>query len=818
MKKILVILISLIVLGCAEENTGAGELTNFIPESAGFILKTEDPDLFFSNLKNNEFLRKNQSHPFQKDLKEQLSFLRHLPHRLPSYLCFAQTDNDTISYLFISSDIPEEISLDSVKNKKVETITSAAGSIRKYTLEEKITYSSIKDSILLVSDSRELLESSLNGRRSPIAPDFAKALKAASPNQPAIFINHETFGDIFDRLFPGARFIPVRKFSNWTVFDTEITNTGIKLNGITTAQDSLKYINLFQGVTPARNTIAEVTPASATGLYSIAFRDFSVLQNNLRKQEPKQETSAENELLQTATETAIIWMEPAPVFVVSSEEVENARISFTHDSEITDEFREFPIYSYTDTGNFGNLLEPLMDPDSLKYYLILDRYFLFSEDPEALRAIVTQKHNERTLSHTNAYRTAFEHLSTEASILMVANNTGFSEEIAAHVPEEFAKATGDLSFKGFPVTALQFIYQSNYAHIHAILTKAEESRPPNEVSQLSRLNLNAALATPPVLFDNHRSKGKDLAVQDIENTLYLISPEGTIYWKKDLDSRILGRISQVDLYKNGRYQLAFATQNALHVIDRDGNPVKPFPLKFKDEITQPAAIFDYDNKRDYRFVIVQNDRIYMYDNRGRSVSGFSVKKAGSRILQAPKHIRIGNKDYILIPESSGKLNILSRTGKIRVPVKEKIAFSENKWFDHHGSFVSTNQSGELVKISQKGAVTRENMNLAENHRIDATPKTLVSLSENRLRIKDRTLDLDFGLYTAPRIFYVNNKIYVSVTDTQAHRVYVFDSNGKLLPGFPVYGNSAIDLDNLSRNSRPGFTVQGEEDGVLLYEL
>lgn len=818
MKKVLVILVSLIVLGCQEEKTDKGELTEFIPESAGLILKAENPDLFFSNLKNNGFLRKNTSHPLQKDLREQLSFLSHIPHSLPSYLCFTQTEDNRISYLFISKEIPEEIDLDSIQNKKVETLSSDSGSIRKYTLEEKVTYSSMKDSILLVSNSRELLESSMKNRHIPHSADFAKALKAASHDQPAIFLNHERFSGIFKQLFPGAGFVPVRKFSTWTVFDVEIDNTTIKLNGITTAQDSLKYINLFKGVAPERNTVAEITPASSTGFYSIAFREFSSLQNNLGKQHPEHRPSAENELLQTASETAMIWMEPAPVFVISSEEVENAKIFFPQDNQMIDEFRGIPIHEYNDTGIFRDLLEPLMSPGILKYFLIVDRYFVFSENPEALKSLVTDLHNERTFSSTPAYQAAFEHLSTEASILLVANNKAFKEEIASNVPEEFAEATRNLSFESFPMTALQFIYQSDFAHIHAVLSKTEDSGPKNEVTQRSRLNLNAPLAAPPVLFDNHRSKGKDLAVQDVQNTLYLISPEGTIYWKKDMDSRILGRISQVDLYRNGRYQLAFATQNALHVIDRDGNPVKPFPLKFRDDITQPAAIFDYDNKRDYRFVIVQEDRVYMYNNKGRSVSGFSFKKAGSTILQTPKHIRIGNKDYILIPESSGKLNILSRTGKSRVPVKEKIAFSENEWYHHNGSFLSTNKKGELVRISQKGAVTRENLGLPENHRIDATPKTLVSLAENQLKIKDNILDLDFGLYTAPRIFYVNNKIYVSVTDTQAHRVYVFDSNGILLPGFPVYGNSAIDLDNLNRNSNPGFTVQGEEDGLLLYEL
>ncbi len=277
-------------------------------------------------------------------------------------------------------------------------------------------------------------------------------------------------------------------------------------------------------------------------------------------------------------------------------------------------------------------------------------------------------------------------------------------------------------------------------------------------------------------------------------------------------------VQTVDILKNGRYQLAFATKNALHVIDRDGNTVKPFPLKFRDEITQPLAVFDYDNKRDYRFLIVQGKEVFMYDRKGRSVKGFQFSKAGSNITQTPKHIRIGRKDYIVIPETSGKLNILSRTGKTRVPVKENLDFSENDWYEYDGNFVSSNTSGQIIKINERGSIKKEDLGLAENTRITATAKTLVMLSENELTIKGNSVTLDFGLYSAPQIFYINNKIYVSVTDLQAKKVYVFDSNATLLNGFPVYGNSLIDLNNADGDAALELVVQGEEDEVLLYEV
>lgn len=812
------ILLVLTSLGCAKDNPGSATLTDFIPESAAMILETEDPDLFFSNLRNNQFLNQNNTHPLWTNLKSELKFLELIPHSRPALLCFSETNENKVAYIFIGKDLPQELQLDSIANRTVETISSEAGKIRKYTLKDQVTYSSIKDSILFVSNSLVLLEESLVPREI-ISEDLEKVFRAASDGLPSVFINHERFSGIFEDLFPGAGFIPSGNFSNWSVFDTDIGSTSIKLNGITTAsEDPGKFIHLLKGVSPARNAISEIAPRNSSGFYSIAFKEFSSLQKNLDSLSPDLENSPENRLLHTASEAGMIWNDAASIFVVNSEEIENAKFQFASEGVISEEYRGNTIYSYEDMGVFKNLLQPLLKPANLKYYLILDRFFLFAEDTQTLKDLISELQNEHTFSNNEAYRAAMESLSSEASILLVSNNRNFKDQLATQVPEEFSKATANLSFKDYPIAALQFISQSDFAHIHGILSKTDEPSSTNEVTEVAQISLDAPLAAPPVLFDNHRTKGKDIAVQDKENTLYLLSPDGMIYWKKSLESRILGEIQQVDILKNGRHQLAFATQNRLHVIDRDGNDVKPFPHNFNDNITQPLALFDYDNKRDYRFVIVQQDRVYMYDNKGRSVKGFSFSKAGSEILQSPKHIRIGNKDYILIPETSGKLNILSRTGKIRVPLKENLSFSQNEWYEYNGDFISVNQAGELVSISQQGKIDRQLLDIPGNTKLTATSKTLVTLGENQLKIKDNSLTLDFGLYSGPQIFYVNNKIYISVTDTEAQRIFLFDSNGKLLPGFPVYGTSTIDLENLNTQNSPGFTVQGGENEVLLYSL
>lgn len=821
MRKILAVIIIALLAGCAQDKSGSEELTNFLPDSSVVILKLTDPDLFFSNLKNNEFIKQNKTHPLVEKIKTQLSLIDYFPHKEPAFLTLSVSEENELDFTFISREAPE-FSLDSVQNKMVETITKEGHTLKKFTLENDVAFTGNLDSIYVFSNSLQLLEASLS-KTGEIAnsADFQKAMKAASSRQPAVFINHKKLAPLAKIWFPGQEMDVISFFSNWTVVDMELSQASINLNGITTAGDSLSsHINLFKGVAPSENLIANVTPATAKGFHSVTFEEYPSLDRNLRlysNMESDHRQTWKQELLNTATEAGLIYLAETEIFAIRTLDQEAARIALASYREEIENFREIPFFSYPRDNSF-DFLEPLLSPRDFTVYTHLGEFVLFSSSSEALKEVVTAVQNEQVMSKSEAYVNSFQSLSTEASILFVINNSRFRNELASAVSQEYQTATKDLNFSNYPLTALQFVYNSGFAHIHGTLTKNSDTKEGASTSQVTAVHLEAQVATQPVFFKNHRTNGMDIAVQDTDNTLYLISPEGRIYWKKQMESRILGEIQSVDILRNGRYQLAFATQNRLHVLDRTGREVKPFPLDFRDEITQPLAVFDYDNKRNYRFVVVQNSDLFMFDNRGNRVRGFNFSTANDRITHTPKHIRIGRKDYIVIPEASKKLNILSRTGKTRVPVGETIDFSDNEWFEYQGDFISTNASGDLLKIDEQGRVTKEELNLSDNHRIDATAKTLVTLSENILTVKGNAIPLDFGLYTAPKIFYLDNKIYVTVTDIQAHKVYLFDSNGKLLPGFPVYGSSMVDMANADGDAFLEIVVQGDDDAVLVYEI
>jgi len=243
----------------------------------------------------------------------------------------------------------------------------------------------------------------------------------------------------------------------------------------------------------------------------------------------------------------------------------------------------------------------------------------------------------------------------------------------------------------------------------------------------------------------------------------------------------------------------------------------PFPLKFNDIITQPLSVFDYDKNKNYRLLVTQGKTLLMYDAKGKSISGFNFKNNNSNISTQPKHFRIGNKDYIAF--AAGKtLKILNRQGNTRINVKDNIEFSDNALFLYQNKFTLTNTLGQLLQVDTKGKIKTKNLNLTNKHSIEATSKTLVSMTENKLNIKSRTLDLDYGDYTAPKIFYLNDKIYITITDLQSKKVYLFDSQAKAIANFPVYGTSTAALQELDKDKGLELITQSDDKSLIVYKL
>ncbi|MEM6516666.1 MAG: ribonuclease HII, partial [Bacteroidota bacterium] len=723
----------------------------------------------------------------------------------PIYIGIKNDSIDSPIICLITTEKSDIFNFDSIPNLSSEIISNKNITINKVAIDNKLYYSATKDSTLFVSNrlayTQGFLKSKGNEHK---ALDY---FEAANPDDIVSIFSDKAINPFERNKDSVLKDIP---FSKNTLVDINIQQNDIFISGVTEADSAQTLINGFKGSVPQENLMASVCPSSISNFVSITSNDFMLIKQRFDSI-LKKEALTDFKLLHNSSEYGQAQIDNKKVLIYRPVDISMA-LEELETEEIEDIYRTVEIYKLknTETASLGHL--GLLESISSNYYITLNGIMIFAESDNVLKTFISNYQNGNTLTNSEAYQNLMLNLSDEASIFVFDNPNSLKNRLQTAFDEQ-----NEINTSPYKTSAIQFIYESDFAHINGAYKSFNQVKTKGEIAEELALSLDAAILNDPQFLKNHKTGEFDIAVQDINNNLYLLSNKGKVYWKKQISGAILGEIKQIDSYKNGRLQMVFSTDSSVFILDRNGNELSPFPLKFNDEITQPVSVFDYDKNYNYRILVTQGKNLLLYNKSGKPVSGFKFDKSNDRIDTQPKHFRINGKDYIVFRQGA-KLKIISRTGKTRVPVDKDILFSKNDIYLYKNSFTTTNTNGELLQVKTNGRINSTNLNLKENHKITTTTKTLAALSENELTIKSKTIELDYGNYTEPKIFYLNDKIYVSITDLQHKKVYLFDSQAKPISGFPVYGNSTIDIRDVDNDSNLEIMTTGDANAIIVYQI
>ncbi|MEJ2113262.1 MAG: ribonuclease HII [Flavobacteriaceae bacterium] len=796
-------------ISCAYDDTNSAQLIDFVPEETYAIVSINDYDELNSSLNNNDLYELISKSELHKELTDKLDLFEFFKPTNKILFCFSKDENNQTYYTLITKNEQEISQTDSLANYMEETLTYKNKKIQKHTTNNSY-YSTINDSILMISTSLKAIENS--NVKKEIDLELQKLYNTTDEEKPLSILLNIKDNNPFNSFFVNDS-IKTKQLSNYISVDIDMSQKEILFNGVTKAVDSSEsLINIFKNLVPQKNQMASITPLSSDGFLSFTFNDFILFKENLRKFNNLDSIATTTSVFDNIKEIGVIYDDGEKAVILNSIDSGLTKEALLSEQSFESNFRQIDIFNFSDNDLFSSVLYPLITFDKASYYCIIENFFVFSSNVQTLQDIISSHQNKSTFDNSQYYKNIESQLSSQSSLLTVVNGTGLMEILNKNLQENL-----DINLNDYKASALQFVYDNDFAHINGIINKSSKKGLEYSVSEELNIKLDSDLLIDPQLVTNHYTKEKEIVVQDVNNNLYLISNKGKILWKKRINGQVLGKIEQIDIYKNGRLQLLFATPHRVYLIDRNGNDVAPFPENFNDEITQPLSVFDYDNKKNYRLVVTQGKNVIMYNALAQVVKGFTFKSAKSRIVQQPQHFRIGSKDYIVI-KTEDQLYILNRTGKTRIKPKTSNSYSDQLVYLYKHKFTTSSSDGDLISIDLNGNVASQNLNISESHNIDATSKTLVAQYENKLRIKQSVLELDYGSYTKPKIFYLNDKIYITVTDLQAQKVYLFDSQAKLLSNFPVYGNSVITLENIDSDRNLEFVVKGESNSILIYKI
>lgn len=768
MKTHFLLFLSLLIWSCQSPTKTIDRPEKYIPNSASVVLKISSPEHFTSALKNNIVF-------------EQIPLFEPLINTLEE-LNVAGLKNE----LFVCYDS---------KNPQSWTfITTTTDTFSKALL--KLPFKAVNTVLIIGAE-----------------PDLSKS-------QEVHFLGDDQFTQLNN---PNATFSmvyqPKAKTSNWTspyqqplFLDIVVKPNSIEINGITLQNDSNSWYKLFGTNKPQRQHLSAVVPTEASKFSSFTVTDFELFSTQLDSIGNSTSTTPfAIDLFSSISEIGRFNIKENTAIALKSIDIQSTYESLTAYQNELSSFRSVPIFEFNIPDFFKSIFYPLIEIDNINQFVILDDYLVFSNTEDILKLVVSDYLNKNTLGISTVYQNNLKLLSDDMSYQSSINSTTLENEL-----RDLFNIEAAIDIGAFSGASYQLVHDDNVMHFNGVLQAFKSKPSASAVTEEFSLVLENDLLTDPQFVTNHLTKQKDIVVQDKEHQLYLISNSGSIRWKKQLQGPILGPIQQIDLYRNGRLQLAFATPNRVYVIDRNGKNVSPFPLRFKDAITQPLSIFDYDKNRNYRFVVTQNNALLMYDRQGKTVKGFRYKSS-QKISKPPQHFRIRSKDYIVFP-TANQLKILDRRGNIRVKVKQAIEFSGQPIYLYKGLWTTTNTAGDLVKVNTKGSVSFQELQLRRDHQLYTSSKSLVTLSENQLQIKSNTVELDYGNYTTPKFFYLNDKIYVSTTDLETQKTWLFDSQANVIPKFPIYGNGPIAMDNIDNDRALELVCKADSKSLILYKL
>jgi len=788
----LLITISLLMSSCDPNKSSHRSMLDFIDPSWELIYTIDDVSQVEKDLQDNVMVGAMSTTKLQQVLEKnpfigQLAYDSEILIALPK----AQDTANNVLVLAKSQKTKPQDSLPKASPPKTAVV------IKKYSGE--IIYQAQVGDYILLSGAKKHLE---------------KALKQAKNQDQTLgkLMGSNTFKGISvytkNNTFLGSEAI----LSAWNSLDLTLVSKGIQGSGIAMVEDSLQLLSVFKGQQAHGFSMAGMIPNTALRGRIVGYSNAGLLHQNIKIYKNDSTQVLLPDVFETLKSIGQVVLNNGEITLMESLDSQLSLESLAKYISRGETYRDVILYTFNTPGLIAQTYSPLLQGHSINVLFSLENFIIGASNLEVAQQYINAIETGNTLSETSYFKNVMQQLPNKSSLLVFEQQftAGFSRQVMGDKPTQ--QIAND-----FPIAIFQYRYDTSFAHINFINHKAgKEIKKTKGATQLVTIDVGKPMLGNPNFFTNYKTNEKEVVVQDIENKLHLFALSGTKLWTKAIENPILGGIQEIDLFGNGKKQLAFTTKNKLHVLDRNGKQVAPFPITFRDQITQPLAVFDYDNTKKYRFVVIQDNEVVMLDKKGKTVKGFTFKKAKSTIIASPQHIRLQNKDYLLFQQKNKTLSILSRTGKERIKVSEKLNLTGTPILKTKANFVLVTKDNEQKTISQSGKTTSKKINTSNDYYLNIIKGNIISLSDNHLRVNSKHIELPFGIYTTPRVYYANKKGYITTTETQEKKTYLYNFDGALLKGFPVYGATSAEVIASNKNV---FVLTKEDDTkCIVYQI
>lgn len=673
--------------------------------------------------------------------------------------------------------------------------------------------------------------------------------------QANIYMNYERLPQVWKAFLKESAWKEaglMSRLASWGEMDLDIKEDAVITNGMVVPGNSAdNFLRCFQGQSPVKMELQERVPSGIAWFTHLGISDVQLFREQLelllREQGSWESFAARNtavldtygvdpledmvrilddEILRIALEDESAGSDAEIVLIETKSRSETQEVvmrwlqqylsvhTFDMDSYRSvyrlDKQTRFDIYK----------MPPFFEKESMcgllfnSYFTIYENCLIFGPSVEALSRVLYKNVLHKTFVSDPAFKGMTDYFSTRSNLSFFIRPHAALDYMDADLnkrSQDFRSAT-ELFLRRIPGIVVQYsaegemLYQSlSYRYAAQIREKA--------LTVWESL-LDSTVVVKPALVTNHNTREKEIFVQDANNKIYLVNSTGRILWEKKIDGRLMGKVHQVDFYKNGKLQYLFSTSGKLHLVDRNGNYVERYPISLRKEASSPLALFDYDRSRDYRIFIALSDRrMDVYDIEGNLVTGWKFGKSESMVTRAPQHFRIGDRDYIVFADEN-RAYFLDRRGKERVKAGSRIVFSENNDFaldmnirQNRPRWISTDTTGNVIAIYTDGSVSSlmerdspsDHFFLMQDLDHDGVPEYLFAEGDElnvfgqdgrrhfSFKVRDRIGQM-------PDIYkFSSSDVKIGITDHERKKIYLLNGDGSLYDGFPLEGSTRFSI-------------------------
>ncbi len=468
---------------------------------------------------------------------------------------------------------------------------------------------------------------------------------------------------------------------------------------------------------------------------------------------------------------------------------------FIKNNPYSGSYNAYDIYEVKDTSLLYTLFKPILKPFRASFFTFSDDYIIITENKAYLKKLINDFENRNTLVNRKDFHNFSDLFPSEAQYEILQQRKINNKKY--YIYRNYKK-------------------DDENVYVNLLLKKQNDSKRPEGIEHLLTVSMDDTPIIKPQLVYNHKHKTYRIIYQNQNNELVYMDLSGQVLWKKKYEDKIIGKIRPVDLYRNGKIQYAFVTNDKWYIIDRYGRNVEGFPINFRKDITQDLSVFDYDKNRKYRFGIVQGKKFTLFDKEGKKIKGFEYKPTGE-ISFPVNHYRIKNKDFILIQTKDGKLHILNRRGEIRIPIEQQFDNLVSNWKVYNSKFINLTKDNILYTIDVKGKLKKAKLGYNKPLKFDAIPKLFAAVVDDNVILNNQTFSLELGAYNKPYLFKnKKGKLLSFISREDNNKIYIYHPNGKQTSFSPITGQQILDVKALG--SKNYLLSYDSERNLMIYRF